>query len=457
MLVKFEHLRGAVLSDIRNPGTSKRFYLAVALICGSTTTLQILQSRIFSVVTWYHLAFLTISIAMFGLTMGALDVYKGSKEEQRRNLGKLLGDSSVSFGLFAVAMLFVQMSFPIVDHNFRSIVITLPLVAGMSAVCYYYAGKVVSLCLTRSSLPVGGVYAADMIGAALGCLVAIALMKLIDAPSAVLIIAGCIIAISFMFYYPPTLRKRISVLALAVGIAGGGMFFQNLHGHAVATVNLYAIIIFSMVASLLVLILPFRKALKLAPEHFIRAGTAYFALIGMGFMFVEITLMQIMSMFLGHQVYALSIVLFSLILSSGIGSFLSELLPLNSRRRIVLWALSIALYVTMLSASIGVMMGTFIEASFTLRVALCVWLIFPCGLMRGFAFPTGMRLTEKVSDFLTPWFWGINGATGVVASAFAVFISIGFGLPVTLMTAALCYGLLAVPALSLLEQSRNTT
>jgi len=57
-----------------------RFYAGVAFVCAAVMALQILQSRVFSVVTWYHLSFLTISIAMFGLTLGALDVYRRSAE-----------------------------------------------------------------------------------------------------------------------------------------------------------------------------------------------------------------------------------------------------------------------------------------------------------------------------------------------------------------------------------------
>ena len=798
-----------------------RFYAAVGMVCAAVMGLQILQSRIFSVVTWYHLSFLTISIAMFGLTLGALNVYRGQKEEQRRNLGRHLRDASLAFGLLIVLTLMVQMHIPIVDNNFRTIALTLPLVAGVAAACYYQAGKIVSLCLTRSSRPVGKVYAADMIGASLGCLAAIALMKAIDAPSAVLLVAGGVIANGLMFQpaksrkelglllapalllagmglvnaamdnrpiyprwvkgfelpremiryeewnpisrvtvspplpdlpvyiagkspkLPPTAKTEYQLLRIdgaahtammkfdgqhldkvkfleydltnlvhfvpgiksfgIIGVGGGrdllsalhfgakrvvaldinnvqirlltqvpeyrsyanlwqypgvdiinsearswltqhkekfdaiqmslidtwvssaagafsltenslytvdaikvffsrlnpngvftvsrwhrktaacndlcrlatitaaalqdlgekdpwkhvfiahtgvimtmiagpqpltekqldalhaaatrlgyeiivsprqpakdshlngilhahnaaeiaaaikdlpydvspttderpfffnqariwrplevirqassgNMFYQNVHGHAVATVNLYIIIVFSIIASILVLVLPFRKALKVAPRGFIRAGTAYFALIGLGFMFVEITLMQMMSMFLGHPVYGLGVVLFSMILSTGVGSFISEHFPLNTRGRLVPWSLAVMAYVALLSASVSVLMHTFIEAPFALRAALCTGLIFPCGLLMGFAFPTGMRLTEKVSDTLTPWFWGINGAAGVVASAVAMVISIGWGLPMTLLAGALCYGLLAIPGLRLLKQSRK--
>lgn len=124
------------------------------------------------------------------------------------------------------------------------------------------------------------------------------------------------------------------------------------------------------------LILPFRKALRHAPDGLVRAGT-YFALIGLGFMFVEITLMQMMRMFLGHPVYGLGIVLFSMILSAGMGSFLSESFRLDTPPRLALWALATAAYVAFLSASTGILLGTFIESPFPVRVALCVGLISP--------------------------------------------------------------------------------
>jgi hypothetical protein len=73
----------------------------------------------------------------------------------------------------------------------------------------------------------------------------------------------------------------------------------------------------------------------------------------------------------------------------------------------------------------------------------------------GFAFPTGMRMAGKVAESLTPWFWGINGAAGVVASALAMAISIGCGLNATLFAGAVCYALLTVPATGLLRQSAS--
>ncbi len=68
----------------------------------------------------------------------------------------------------------------------------------------------------------------------------------------------------------------------------------------------------------------------------------------------------------------------------------------------------------------------------------------PLGFLLGFAFPTGMRLVSAIDTQPTPWFWGINGATGVLASVLGVMFSISFGINVTMLISAVCY-LLVIP------------
>ena len=77
----------------------------------------------------------------------------------------------------------------------------------------------------------------------------------------------------------------------------------------------------------------------------------------------------------------------------------------------------------------------------------------PVGFLMGFAFPTGMRLVETIDREPTPWFWGINGATGVLASVLAVMIGMSFGINVTMLLAGLCYLALIPIAGSLLSMS----
>jgi uncharacterized protein YaaW (UPF0174 family) len=71
--------------------------------------------------------------------------------------------------------------------------------------------------------------------------------------------------------------------------------------------------------------------------------------------------------------------------------------------------------------------------------------ILPLGFLLGFAFPTGMRLVSAIDTQPTPWFWGINGATGVLASVLGVIFSMSFGINVTMLIAAACY-LLVIPS-----------
>jgi hypothetical protein len=178
----------------------------------------------------------------------------------------------------------------------------------------------------------------------------------------------------------------------------------------------------------------------------------YFSLIGVGFMAVEIGLLQRMSVFLGHPVYALSVLLFSLMLATGLGSLLSDTFPLNSRGRFASWSVLSGTYILSLPLWLPNVLLAFDSSTLIPRAIVCVLTIAPAGLLMGFGFPTGMRLVSQISDKPTPWFWGINGAMGVLASVAAVATSIAFGTGATLMIGAGCYYLLIPTVLRFLRQ-----
>lgn len=220
-------------------------------------------------------------------------------------------------------------------------------------------------------------------------------------------------------------------------------------GHARAVFSLYLIIAFSLLMVLGVIIFPLRSALKGADKSFVCAGTLWFLLIGLGFMFIEISFLQRMSIYLGHPSYGLGIVLFSLVLSTGIGSLASGRFPLSSTALRLAW---IALTAGMTCAEIALINQAFLQfdgADMTFRILLCIGLVLPMGFLFGFGFPTGMGLTGPGGKNLTAWFWGINGAAGVLGSAIAIAISIAAGLDTTMMAGAACYGLLLIPTLML--------
>ena len=132
-----------------------RFFAGVFLIAGSVMMTQILQSRLFSVTTWYHLSFLVISIAMFGLTIGALHVYRGDIVEQRRYFGEMAAKASINASLWTLVALGVQLFIPLVSSNILFTFLVLPAVAIPVAMPYYFAGIALTAKSYACALPSG--------------------------------------------------------------------------------------------------------------------------------------------------------------------------------------------------------------------------------------------------------------------------------------------------------------
>jgi hypothetical protein len=162
-------------------------------------------------------------------------------------------------------------------------------------------------------------------------------------------------------------------------------------------------------------------------------------------MCTEIGLLQRLSIFLGSPIYALSVVLFSVILTTGIGSFISDRLPLHTRARFVVWSVMTAGYLMLLPIWMPAVLYAFESSQIAVRAAVCVLAVAPAGILMGFGFPTGMRFVAAVNLDPLPWFWGVNGAAGVLASSVAVGIGIAFGIQFTLTLGGFCY-LLLIPA-----------
>jgi hypothetical protein len=163
-----------------------------------------------------------------------------------------------------------------------------------------------------------------------------------------------------------------------------------------------------------------------------------------------------LSVFLGHPVYALSVVLFSLILSTGLGSLASERFPLTTGLGVIGWSVLTSLYLLALPSWLPAVLLQIESADLLLRAGLAVLVLAPSGFLMGFGFPTGLRLVSKIDQRPTPWFWGINGAAGVLAASVAVLTSIEFGIDTTLRVGAVCYLLLLAPALLLVRSIQAT-
>jgi spermidine synthase len=215
-------------------------------------------------------------------------------------------------------------------------------------------------------------------------------------------------------------------------------------------------LLYSMLVSLLLtaaaLLWPMRARwpeLRALHKRDVAAALGYFALIGLGFMFVEIGLLSRLSVFLGHPTLALAVLLGGLISFTGVGSLLSARVPLANPRWARLYPLLPALLVALASLLALPAMRPFQNAAVPVRIAVSLGILLLPSLAMGLCFPLGLRLCEQMESARTgaaprlgPWLWGINGAFGVCASGLALACSMVWGVPVTLGVGAACYLLL---------------
>jgi hypothetical protein len=228
-----------------------------------------------------------------------------------------------------------------------------------------------------------------------------------------------------------------------------------LHGNLSASLTLLTLVTISMVVVMMLIIGPAMSSTRRSSVSVTLWSSAYFLLIGVAFMFVEISLIQRMSLFLGHPIYSLAIVLFSVVLATGVGSLFSHRAVPLSVSSLVGWPLVLAVYLGLLPLWWGKLLDETETGSLIERASVCLAMTVPAGVLMGFMFPTGMRLCTRIDSRITPWVWAVNGAAGVLATGAVVLVSINTSLNDSLWVGAVAYALLAVvgPQLLKLEQA----
>lgn len=180
----------------------------------------------------------------------------------------------------------------------------------------------------------------------------------------------------------------------------------------------------------------------------------YFLAIGMGFMFIEISQMQRLAIFLGNPSYGLAVVLFTMLTFTGLGSMLVSFLDQkNLLKSPVLRVALICLVIVLVGLATPLMLKHFMSEANTTRILVAICLLAPLGLVSGTAFPTGMKMAASGSKELTPWLWAINGAASVLSSVLAVLASIGFGITFSYYLSCVFYGLAIWAASKLATES----
>ena len=164
----------------------------------------------------------------------------------------------------------------------------------------------------------------------------------------------------------------------------------------------------------------------------------YFSGIGLGFMFVEIVLIQRFILYFGNPIFSASAVITSVLIFSGLGSYASGKLKVN--RKYLLTALGLTVFLILIYA-VALTRILQLTIAFPLGVKLIVMLLLlaPLSFCMGFPFPFGLTMVSQQNENEVPWAWGINGCVSVISTALATVIAVELGFIWVMIFAALAY------------------
>ncbi|MCA8953348.1 MAG: hypothetical protein KDE27_27800 [Planctomycetes bacterium] len=204
----------------------------------------------------------------------------------------------------------------------------------------------------------------------------------------------------------------------------------------------------SAAAALVLIVLP--VLFRGGSAHRSREGAlsffVYFAVLGFGFIGIEIALIQKFTLLLGQPLWSIVVTLFSILVFTGIGSWLSgKFLKPGS---VLAWVVPLAILGWMIF--LALQSEAFVQQAIALpllqRALIVAALVAPAGLALGMPFAYGISVVERINPSFVPWAWAVNGTLTVIGSIFTVILSMVFGFAVVLVASAAIY-LLAFAAI----------
>ena len=194
-----------------------------------------------------------------------------------------------------------------------------------------------------------------------------------------------------------------------------------------------ALLILSVLAALILAIVPLLSQRQALTAPSVPRILAYFAALGLGYLLVEMPILQQFILYLGQPAISFSVVLCGLLLASGIGSMLAPRVSLRGSLLALIG--SIAAYPFILQ---WVFQATLTQP-LLLKMGISVLCILPLGLLMGIPFAGGLRISEAVAPGLVPWIWAINGSASVIGAIAATIIALLAGYHAVLALALICY------------------
>jgi len=199
---------------------------------------------------------------------------------------------------------------------------------------------------------------------------------------------------------------------------------------------LIMMLVTACIVSLLFIVMPLALLKDISPVNF-RIG-CYFAFIATGFFFVEIPLIQKLILFLAHPSYSISVIISSLLVSSGIGSYFSDKV-FAMKKGILYSTISIIVVILSYQLTLDSILSVFTARSEIIKTAVTLVLIMPLGFFMGLPFPKGLTMVKKIDRKKVPWAFGINSFFSVISILLAALLAIISGFRTVFLLASVVY------------------
>ncbi len=182
----------------------------------------------------------------------------------------------------------------------------------------------------------------------------------------------------------------------------------------------------------------------------------YFLCLGAGYILIQVALIQKFVLLLGHPTYALTVIVFSMLVASGAGSYFSRRVVAGDDARLMrVLACDRRCWSRSWPSSRAPLTAAAAGWPLIAKMAVTALAIAPAAFLMGMPFPSGLRRLEKRHSPSVRWAWSLNAAASVLGSAGAVVLAIYLGLRATLLIGGALY-LCALAVILLTRSTRQT-
>ncbi|HEV2201248.1 MAG TPA: hypothetical protein VGR73_15635 [Bryobacteraceae bacterium] len=203
---------------------------------------------------------------------------------------------------------------------------------------------------------------------------------------------------------------------------------------------LFELMAVSLAATALIMGLPrLLLGAHLPKEHTVMMFLLYFLCLGAGYIMIQVALIQRFVLLLGHPAYALTVIVFSMLVASGAGSFFSARWIGGDDTRLARVLGAIAALVAALAFGAGPLVALAATWPLPVKMLVTALAIAPAAFLMGMPFPSGLRRLEQRHSASVRWAWSLNAASSVLGSAGAIVLAIYFGLQATLLAGGSLY------------------